>query len=130
MYDINITYIKYVVWCDDHWHRRKQSFADALKHKCFFNNLAKFTRKHQCRGLFLKKLYTALATLLKKRLWDRCFAENFVKFLRTPFLQNTANRTCQNCQILLEFSGQQTISDISLLLSAYRITDQFFLLQF
>ena len=25
------------------------------------------------------------ATLFKKRLWHRCFAENFVKFLRTPF---------------------------------------------
>ena len=26
------------------------------------------------------------ATLLKKRLWRRCFPMNFVKFLRTPFL--------------------------------------------
>ena len=26
------------------------------------------------------------ATLLKKRLWHRCFPVNFVKFLRTPFL--------------------------------------------
>ena len=26
---------------------------------------------------------------LKKRLWHRCFPVNFVKFLRTPFLQNT-----------------------------------------
>ena len=31
-----------------------------------------------------------LATLLKKRLWHRCFPVNFVKFLRTPFLQNTS----------------------------------------
>ena len=27
-----------------------------------------------------------LITLLKKRLWHRCFPVNFVKFLRTPFL--------------------------------------------
>ena len=27
--------------------------------------------------------------LLKKGLWHRCFPVNFVKFLRTPFLQNT-----------------------------------------
>ena len=27
-------------------------------------------------------------TLLKKRLWHRCFPVNFAKFLRTPFLQN------------------------------------------
>ena len=32
------------------------------------------------------------ATLLKKRLWHRCFPVNFVKFLRTPFLQNTSGR--------------------------------------
>ena len=29
------------------------------------------------------------ATLLKKRLWHRCFTVNFAKVLRTPFLQNT-----------------------------------------
>ena len=27
-------------------------------------------------------------TILKKRLWQRCFPVNFAKFLRTPFLQN------------------------------------------
>ena len=32
------------------------------------------------------------ATLLKKRLWYRLFPVNFVKFLRTPFLQNTSER--------------------------------------
>ena len=32
------------------------------------------------------------ATLLKKRIWHRCFPVNFVKFLRTPFLQNTSGR--------------------------------------
>ena len=32
------------------------------------------------------------ATLLKKRLWYRCFPVNFAKFLRTPFLQNTSGR--------------------------------------
>ena len=30
--------------------------------------------------------------LLKKRLWCRCFPVNFLKFLRTPFLQNTSER--------------------------------------
>ena len=32
------------------------------------------------------------AILLKKRLWHRCFPVNFVKFLITPFLQNTSRR--------------------------------------
>ena len=30
------------------------------------------------------------ATLLKKRLWHRCFPVSFSKFLRTPFSQNTS----------------------------------------
>ena len=32
------------------------------------------------------------ATLLKKRPWRRCFPVNFVKFLKTPFSQNTSGR--------------------------------------
>ena len=31
-------------------------------------------------------------TLLEKRLWYKCFSVSFVKFLRTPFLQNTSGR--------------------------------------
>ena len=31
------------------------------------------------------------STLLKKRLWHRCFPVKFAKFLGTPFLQNTPN---------------------------------------
>ena len=37
-----------------------------------------------------------LATLLKKRLWHRCFPVNFAKFLRKPFLQNTSGRRVLN----------------------------------
>ena len=42
----------------------------------------------------MRSLYAGLrsATLLKKRLWHRCFPVNFVKFLRTHFLQNTSGR--------------------------------------
>ena len=36
------------------------------------------------------------ATLLKKRLWHKCFPVNFVKLLRTPFLQNTSGRLLLN----------------------------------
>ena len=39
------------------------------------------------------------ATLLKKRLWQSCFPVNFVKFLRTPFLQNTSQRLLLMMQI-------------------------------
>ena len=43
--------------------------------------------KHLCQSLFCNKVAGLRpATLLKKRLWHRCFPVNFAKFLRTPFL--------------------------------------------
>ena len=42
------------------------------------------------KKVFLKVAGLRPATLLKKRLWHKCFPVNFVKFLRTPFLQNTS----------------------------------------
>ena len=49
-------------------------------------NFAKFTGKYLCQSLFFIKV-TGLraATLFKKILCHRCFPENFVKFLKTPF---------------------------------------------
>ena len=50
-------------------------------------NFAKFTGKYLCQSLFFSKVAGLRpATLLKKRLWHRCFPVNFAKFLRTPFL--------------------------------------------
>ena len=54
--------------------------------KGVLRNFEKSTGKHLCQSLFLVKLHARSATLLKKRLWHRCFHVNFVKFLRTPFL--------------------------------------------
>ena len=48
-------------------------------------SMIKFTGKHLCQDL-------RPATLLKKRLWHRCFPVNFSKILKTPFLQNTSGR--------------------------------------
>ena len=51
-------------------------------------NFAKFTGKHLFQILFFDKIAGLRpATLLKKKLWHRCFPVNFVKFLRTPFLR-------------------------------------------
>ena len=44
------------------------------------------------RKIYSKTPVPEPATLLKKRLWYRCFPVNFVKFLRTSFLQNTSGR--------------------------------------
>ena len=58
--------------------------------KGVLRNFAKFTGKHLCQSLFLINLQDAPATLLKKRLWRRCFPVHFAKFLWTLFLQNTS----------------------------------------
>ena len=52
----------------------RSSRPEVLCKKGVLRNFAKFTEKH-----------LRPATLLKKRLWHRCFPVNFVKFLRTPF---------------------------------------------
>ena len=55
--------------------------------KAVLRNFTKFTGKRLSASLFFNKVAGIRpATLLKKRLWHRYFA---VKFLRTPFLQNT-----------------------------------------
>ena len=50
-------------------------------------NFTKFTGKHLYQRPGLRP-----ATILKKRLWHRCFPVNFEKFLRAPFLQNPSRR--------------------------------------
>ena len=62
-------------------------FIEAVRKKGVLRNFAKFTGKHLCQSLFFNKVVGLRpATLLKKRLWRRCFPVNFVKFLRIPFL--------------------------------------------
>ena len=55
--------------------------------KKLFLEISQNSQENTCaRVSFLIKLQAAPATLLKKRLWHRCFPVNFAKFLRTPFL--------------------------------------------
>ena len=50
--------------------------------------LAIFTGNQLCQRPFFDKVVSNVCTLLKKKLWHRCFSLIFAKFLRTPFLQN------------------------------------------
>ena len=64
----------------------RSSHPEVFCKKGFLKNFAKFTEKHQCQGSFFNKVVGLRpATLLKKRLWHRCFPVNFVKFPNTPF---------------------------------------------
>ena len=70
-------------------HRRCSVIKGVLR------NFSKFRGKHLSQILFLNKVAGLLfnkvaglrpATLLKNRLWHRCFPVDFAKFLRTPFV--------------------------------------------
>ena len=65
----------------------RRSRPEVLCKKGVLGNFAKFTGKHLCQSLFFNKVAGLRpATLLKKRLWHRCFPVNFAKFVRTPFI--------------------------------------------
>ena len=71
----------------------RSSYRRCSVKKVLLKNFTKFTGKHLYQSLFFNKVAGLRpATLLKKRLWHRCFPVNFVKFLRTSFLHNTSGR--------------------------------------
>ena len=64
----------------------RRSRPEVFFKKGVHRNFAKFTGKHMCQSLLLNKVAGLRhATLLKKRLWRRCFSVNFAKCLRTLF---------------------------------------------
>ena len=69
----------------------RSSRPEEFYKKGILRSFIKFTGKHLCHSLFFNKVAGLRpSTLLKKRLWHRCFSVNFVKFLGTLFLQNTS----------------------------------------
>ena len=85
--------------------------------KGVLSNFTKFTGKHMCQSLFFNKVAGLRhATLLKKRFWPMCFPVNFVKFLRTLFLQNTSGR------LLLVISSYETSVGLFLHLSGFLLS--------
>ena len=64
----------------------RSSCTEVFCKKGVLRNLAKFTGKHLCQILFFNKVAGLPATLLKYRIWHKCFPVNFAKFLRTPFV--------------------------------------------
>ena len=74
--------------------RNRSSHRRCSVGQSVLRNFSKFTGKHLRQGLVFN--FINRVTLLKKRLWDRCFPVNFATFSRTPFWQNTSG------QLLLE----------------------------
>ena len=64
----------------------RSSLLEVFCERGVLRNFAKFTGKHLCQRLSFNKVAGLKpATLLKKRLWHRCFPVNIAKFLRTHF---------------------------------------------
>ena len=64
----------------------QKQLPEVFYKKCVLRNFTKFTGKHLCQSLFFSEVAGLRpATLLKKKLWHRCFPVNFAKFLRTTF---------------------------------------------
>ena len=64
--------------------------SEAAVQSCYvkkvFLEISPSSQENNCaRTSFNKVTGLRLTTLLRKRLWHKCFSVNFVKFLRTPF---------------------------------------------
>ena len=73
-------------YCANFSSNTKAATRGVLWKKLFLEISQNWQENTGVRASFLIKLQAWPATLLKKRLWHRCFPVNFVKFLRTPFL--------------------------------------------
>ena len=65
----------------------KEAVVQKCSVKKVFLEISEHTQENTCArvSFFNKVAGLKPATLLKKRLWHRCFPMNAVKFLRTPF---------------------------------------------
>ena len=78
----NVNYFLFVTQRCTQKHR--SSRPEVFCKKGVLRSFAKFTGKHLCQSFFFNKIAGLNpATLLKNRLWHRCFPVNFTKLLRT-----------------------------------------------
>ena len=66
----------------------KVKYTEAVAERCSLKKVfLEIHKKNTCARVFFDKVAGLRSvTLLKKRLWHKCFPVNFTKFLRTPFL--------------------------------------------
>ena len=83
--------------------------AEAIVWRCSVKKVLlkfrKINRKTPVPACNFIKKETQPAILFKKRLWHMCLSVNFVKFLRTPFLQNTSGGFRFNRQFFYSFNN-------------------------
>ena len=66
--------------------RNQEAVAQTCSVKKVFLEISQNSQENTCANVsFLIKLQQVPASLLKTRLWHRCFPVNFAKFIRAPF---------------------------------------------
>ena len=76
--------------------------------KKFFLEILQNSQENTCANKQTPVKTPQPATLLKKKLWYRCFPVNFAKFLRTPFL--TEHLRCLLLPVAKQLSGLNPLS--------------------
>ena len=91
VFDLLFWKTRFSSFCDSCFEFDEEAVAQRCSVKEVFcekgvpRNFTKFTGKHLFQSLFFNKVAGLRpATLLKMRLWHRCFPVIFVKFLRPP----------------------------------------------
>ena len=90
MFDVRVLARPYLMTCHFpnpcEFANNKSSCPELACKKDAPENSTKYTGKHFCQSLFFNKVAGLKpATLLKERLWHRCFPVNFGKFVRKSF---------------------------------------------
>ena len=103
---------------------------DALK--IFFQS----SQENTCASLFFNKTAGLRpVTLLKNRLWHRCFSVNLMKFLRASFFTENLERLClniaktlkKNLEEYLKQSSEQVFSGETLLRKFVKFIENYLL---
>ena len=98
----------------------RSSRPEVFCEKGLLENFTKFTGKHLCQSLFYNKVADLRsATLLKKRLWHKCFSVSFVKYSRTTFLIEYIQWLLRSCLVLFDFITL-SVRDCSFFLISFR----------
>ena len=93
-------------YCLAIFHLQKQPPEMFCVKRCSYRNLTKLTGKHLCRSLFLNKVAGhRLATLLKKRLWHRCFFCEFCQISKNIFFTEQLWTTASTLLIFHEHAS-------------------------
>ena len=92
------------IQCSEYFSTKFKSSHRRCSLKKVFLEISQNSQENTCATVHFFNKVAGL--LLKKRLWHRRFPVSFVKFLRTPFLQNTSGRLLlkvRNCNFVTLF---------------------------